>query len=368
MIKPKIAVLLFGQPRYINASYNALKKEFCFDDGTPFDIFAHFWKETGFSPGGEAEGKIDDYTSQVHMAQQHLNIKRITVEDYRELDDYVIYVENIIRILNKHKFKRWTGGYNEALINKRYKWGQHLSLLKAYNLLEDYENKFKLGTPSRTREPQRYDIIIKARTDFVYKTIECYKKEDQYYKEKADNYINFESFDKPMVKTGGLQFQQYNKTLEKWENNDLKINKQVDFELLEWKKDENNIFRIGDISLAVNRKAASFFFAQHLNIYLHSFLNSFYDKECRMRSAHLRPYDRHDAVQGDISYYNNVKVSKVVCRYLRLARSWDCKQCWKNITKNNSIIFPSIEDETHEFISKEIKKIRGTNKEPAPFG
>ena len=365
--KPKVAVLLFGQPRYINASCIHLANEFRHEDGTPFDIFAHFWKETGFSPNGETEGKVTDYSSKIYAAQQHLNFKKITVDDYRDLDDYVIYIENIIRILNKHKFNRWTGDYNEQLINKRYKWGQHLSLLKAYNLLNDYENKFNLGTPSKTREPQRYDIIIKARTDFVYKTIECYKKEDQYYKEKADNYINFETFDRPAIKTSGLEFQKYNKTLERWEHNALKHNDEPNFEALNWRKDEDNIFRIGDISLAANRPAAQFFFAQHLNVWLFSFLKNYYDEEGRMRRGHLRPYDRHDAVQGDIAYYNNIKVNKVICRYFRLARSWDCKGCWSNISaKNQTIIFPSIEDETHEFILNTIIEKKG--KKPAEFG
>jgi len=373
--KPKVAVLLFGQPRYINASYKHLAKEFCHEDGTPFDIFAHFWKETGFSPKGDAARQTADYTSEICTAQQHLNIKELKVQDYRELDDYVIYIENVIRLLTKHHFKRWVGDYNEQLINKRYKWGQHLSLLKAYNLLNDYENKFLLGVPSKNREPQRYDTIIKARTDFVYKTIECYEKEEEYYKEKADNYLNFDIFDRPAIKTSGLEFQKYNKKLKQWEHNPLKYAGEADFRvddlfsaqnILKWEQNENNIFRIGDISLSANRIAAPFFFAEHLNTYLYSFLHSFYDQESYERVPHLRPYDRHDAVQGSIAYYNKVNVKKVPCRYFRLARSWDCKKSWKNTKKNNSIVFSTIEDETCEFIANKILQIKG--KKPAEFG
>lgn len=366
--KPKVAVLLFGQPRYINASCKHLAKEFCYEDGTPFDIFAHFWKETGFSPKGEAARQTTDYTSEIYAAQQHLNIKELKVEDYSDLDDYVIYIENVIRLLTKHHFKRWEGDYNEQLINKRYKWGQHLSLLKAYNLLNNYENKFLLGIPSRNREPQRYDVIIKARTDFVYKTIECYDKEELYYKEKADNYINFDVLDKPIIKSSGVEFQQYDKELKQWLHNPIKHNGAVDFQqnTLEWTKNENNIFRIGDISLSTNRIAAPLFFAEHLNTYLYSFLHSFYDQKSYERVPHLRPYDRHDAVQGSIAYYNKVNVKKVPCRYFRLARSWDCKKSWENIKKNNSIIFSTIEDETYEFIANKILQIKG--KKSAGFG
>jgi hypothetical protein len=304
---------------------------------------------------------MHDYTSEIHMARKHLNVKGLEVDDYQELDEFVMYVENVIQILNKQKFKKWTG-------SKRYKWGQHLSLLKAYNLLKNYENKGYLGTSDKTTT--KYDIVIKARTDFTYKTINCYKKEGQYYKEKADNYINFDSFDEPIIKTSGVQFQQYNKALEKWESNkNVKINRRegLDFKNLDWKRDENNLFRIGDISLTTNRKAADQFFAQHLNIYLHAFLKSFYD-EGHTRPACDRPYDRHDAVQGDIAYFNNIKVYKVMCRFFRLARHWDCKLCWRNTRKNGTVVFPSIEQETHEFIISEVERICATGKEPAPFG
>ena len=63
--KVKVAVLLFGQPRYINVNYKALKEEFCYSDGTPFDFFCHFWKDVGFSPKGESENKLYDYTAEI---------------------------------------------------------------------------------------------------------------------------------------------------------------------------------------------------------------------------------------------------------------------------------------------------------------
>ena len=47
-------------------------------------------------------------------------------------------------------------------------------------MLQSYENKFNLGTPHPPTlqvrfNPQRYDIVVKARTDFTYKNIKCYK-------------------------------------------------------------------------------------------------------------------------------------------------------------------------------------------------
>jgi len=365
MNKPRVAVLLFGQPRYINVNYKALKEEFCHEDGTPFDIFAHFWKDVGFSPKGEADGSLYDYTSEIKHAREHLNIKDIKVENNDRLDEFCIHVENVIRTLNKQFFKKTITDFS----NKRYKWGQHLSLLTAYNMLQSYENKFNLGTPHPPTKqlrfnPQRYDIVIKARTDFTYKNIECYKSPKEYYKTKADNYINFNNFDVPIIKTSGVQFQQYNNTLEKWEgSSDYKCKRDIpiDFTNLKWVRDNNNLFRIGDISLAANRPAAKMFFAEYLNMYLHTFLDDYYHRA-------NKTYDRHDAVQGDIAYYNNIKVYKVKCRFFRLARDWDCKLCWRNTRKNGTIVFPSIEEETYEFMINEMKRIISTGKDPAPFG
>jgi len=348
MNKPKVAVLLFGQARYIDINWKALKEEFRYEDGTEFDIFAHFWKDTGFSPKGEDDGKVSDYTDKIYKAGEHLNIKKLTIDDNEQLDEFVVHIENILRYLNKQIFN------GTVRSDKRYKWGQHLSLLKAYNLLKTHENTIRL----------KYDIIIKGRTDFTYKTIECFKSEEQYYKQKADNYINFDSFDEPIIKTSGVQFQQYNRPLEKWDNNPntkIKKGEYVDFTKLDWKRDKNNIFRIADISLAANRKAAVHFFPEYLNVFLHTFLNDYFRRD-------NKTYDRHDAVQGDVAYYNNIKVYKTVCRFFRLARDWDCKLCWRNTRKNGTVVFPETEQETYDFILSEVKRISNTGKEPAPFG
>ena len=356
MNKPKVAVLLFGQARYIDVNWKALKEEFRHEDGTEFDIFAHFWKDTGFSPKGEKEGKVDNYTAKIHEVKEQLNIKKYAIDDNTQLDEFVVHIENIIRCLNKQIFD------GTKRPDKRYKWGQHLSLLKAYNLLNYYESHNNLG--GSYNNPIRYDVIIKARTDFTYKTIECFKSEEQYYKQKADNYINFDNFDEPIIKTSGVQFQQYNRPLDKWDNNpNIKIKKSeyVDFAKLDWKRDQNNIFRVGDISLAANRKAAVHFFPEYLNVFLHTFLNDYFRRD-------NKTYDRHDAVQGDVAYYNNTKVYKTICRFFRLARDWDCKLCWRNTNKNGTVVFPSREQETYDFILSEVKRISNTGREPAPFG
>lgn len=350
MNKPKVAVLLFGQPRYINVNYRALKEEFCYSDDTPFDIFCHFWKEVGFSPKGEAEGQLYDYTKEIQKAVSYLNIKDIKIENNDRLNDFCVHTENVIRVLNKQFFKKSISEF----ANKRYKWGQHLSLLSAYNLLQSYEKRNNI----------QYDVVIKARTDFTYKNINCYKSEEEYYKEKNNNYTEFNNFDIPVIKTSGVQFQRYNKSLEKWESNKVYKNKKgipLKLQDLDWKRDNNNLFRIGDISLAANRKAAKMYFAEYFNAYLRTFLNDYYYRA-------NKTYDRHDAVQGDIAYYNNIDIYKVKCRFLRLARDWDCKLCWRNTRKNGTIVFPSIEQETYEFMINEMQRIINTGKEPAPFG
>lgn len=365
MNKPKVAVLLFGQARYIDINYMSLKKEFAYEDGTPFDIYAHFWENTGFSPKGESEGKIENYTDKIKKATQELNIKKLQINNDDILDEYVDHIENTLRIINKNVF---TGTKKH---NKKYKWGQHLSLLKAYNLLVSAEKKNILGPPTITGlncgltkvVPQQYDIIIKGRTDFTYKDITCYNKEEDYFKAKFNNYLNFNDFTKPIIRTSGVQFQKYNRQLDKWDNNpEVKVKKGecVDFNLLDWKRDKNNIFRIADISLAANRLAATNFFGEHLNVYLKTLLNDYFERD-------NITYDRHDAIQGDVTYYNKIKVYKTICRFYRIAREWDSKIGWRNVDKNGTIVIPSKEQETYEFVLSEVQRISNIGKEPAPY-
>jgi hypothetical protein len=199
----------------------------------------------------------------------------------------------------------------------------------------------------------QYDVIIKGRTDFAYKNSQCYLHEQDYLNDKYENYVNFDNFNEPIVKTSGVEFKKYDDSVNDFKLhpepplNNIKRGGFVNFKTLNWKRDNNNFFRISDISQSSNNKAAEHFFKEHLNVYLRTFLNDYFDKK-------YITFNRHEAIQGDIAYYNNIKVYKTPCRYHRLVRGWDCKKCWN---EKRGIIFPNREHETYEYINSQLQKM-----------
>lgn len=338
----KVAVLLFGQPRFIDHSILFLKEEFEYN-GMEFDFFAHFWKDTAFSPKTEHSNHYEDYTSNIKTNINKINIKRHVIDNYNSLDDFIISIENTLRILTKKSFNK-TYTYETEINYKRYKWGQHLSLLKCFNLLKGYENKHNF----------KYDIIIKARTDFIYKNKCCYKTEKEYLNKKYCNYLNFDRFDIPCAITTGLQYQKY--TDNKWKN--IKQNNIFRYSETDWVRDSNNIFRTGDISLATNRLAADHYFGDYFISYFKSYINDTIDKSNKM-------YDRHDAVQGDIAINFDILVKRIECRFHRLVHYNDHKQGWLNTNKNLGIVI--YEDTVEDYIQQQLLAYSHDNKIPAAF-
>jgi len=336
----KVAVILYGQPRFIDINYKSLKEEFSYN-GVEFDYFIHFWKDVSFSPESERNYRSYDYTEQIKTNCNYLNVKKLMIEDYNILDEYISNIENVLHIIKKQKFyktKKFTG---TSLNSKRYKWGQHLSLLNAYNMLEEYEKNNNM----------QYDIVIKARTDFAYKNKQCYKHEQDYLNDKYEAYLDFK-LDTPIVKSSGAQFRQYNPTTNNYilhpgEFKNIKKGKLLNFKQINWVRNKKNFFRLADISQTSNRKAADFYFKQHLAIYLRVFLNNYCNKD-------YITFDKHDAIQGDIAYYNNIEVYKTQCRYHRLVRKNDCNNSW---IEKRGVIFPTKSDETHEFVNKQLKEL-----------
>jgi hypothetical protein len=61
----------------------------------------------------------------------------------------------------------------------RYRFGQHVSIKKAYNEILKHEEKKKF----------KYDLILKTRSDIIYRLPECYKHDDEYTRVKKDYYF-----------------------------------------------------------------------------------------------------------------------------------------------------------------------------------
>ena len=146
----RIAILMFGQPRFFKLTASFIRDEFKLQD-TKVDFFGHFWSQTGFIPGDNEQNndlpntefftkiKIEDYTKLKKFCESInffynkiiTNNKKLPIED----DDYLLY-----------------------------RFGQHYSVRECYNLIKKFEKKNNF----------QYDAIIKTRTDLVFRTYHSY--------------------------------------------------------------------------------------------------------------------------------------------------------------------------------------------------
>ena len=106
--KMKIAVILYGQPRFFDKSWSFLKEEFQYD-GIEFDFFVHFWKEVSYSPRGEVDDLITaDVGTKTEEIIKKLNTKKYLIDDYIVLDEFLTYFHNTHEFLVSKKFNNMT--------------------------------------------------------------------------------------------------------------------------------------------------------------------------------------------------------------------------------------------------------------------
>ena len=188
-----IAILLFGQPRFFNQTWPLIKEEFDFGPyNHNVEYFAHFWNKVGYVPLGSE----NDYNNEIiEVLKNEPKVRKFIIEDYS--GDFTVSRQN--DVVNK---KGRTGGLDElctSLLNYynlirfpiesdmdtlRYRFGQHYSIRQAFNLIKQYEQDYsnKKGTEFK------YDIIIKIRTDLLYRPENCFKSEQLYFKYKNQYY------------------------------------------------------------------------------------------------------------------------------------------------------------------------------------
>ena len=156
----KIALLLYGQPRFFQYTYKYILEEYTIKN-CETHIFAHFWKDIGFGP---SDDKTDTYYNIDNLEEllNNINTKKYLIEDYTNLDKTLIYIKEQI---NKD--------------HNRYKIGQHLSMEKCFNLIEQYQSEHNI----------KYDIVIKVRTDIFYNNSKFYNTKIEYENVKYNNYI-----------------------------------------------------------------------------------------------------------------------------------------------------------------------------------
>jgi len=196
----------------------------------------------------------------------------------------------------------------------RYAFGQHLSLKTAYKLMEKYENE----------QGFKYDFVIKARSDFIFKDKLFYKNVDVYNKSKIEYYgLNNAKMGDNYVHTVALALQHYNLEEQKW-----KLTPINEYEPhMSIPRDKYNTMRCGDVAVSATRKAAESLFNRWFEGYTDMLL-----RDIRYNNpTQLQVHRRHDTLQGEIILNNNISAYRIKKgRLHRVAYKNLIKDKWQN--------------------------------------
>jgi hypothetical protein len=302
----KIAILLHGQPRLFEYTYKRIKEEFNLP-GVEFDFFAHFWRKIGYSPTSTESDSIDS----ISLLEQ-LNIKKYSITNYDKLDN-IASSNEVVRSLAK-------GSISVKPFNpdNRYHYGQYVSLLEAFNLMEQYERDNDI----------EYDIVIKVRSDWVYKDKSCYASEVDYLTAKKENYL-FTDVSKKIIKT-------------------IYVNKKI--------YNNKEYVRSFDPCIIATRSAAPCFFKYWFLVNLNSLIKDV------LNPIDIKLHVKHDFMVGEIANLFDIQVEEITLNYgigrcHRVVNFEDCKQFWITDDKNISIILPTLQCNIEEEIQKQLLTI-----------
>ena len=187
----RIAVLLFGQPRYIEHSAKFILEEFTFD-GHDTDFFCHFWRHTE-DISEKSALMVQDVEKDFieRKVKDVLSPKSFTIEEKTEPLSLASSMKELqLKINNNKKYfghipqhrtsERRDTVFDASLGSFFQDISQHLSVEKVVKLKQKHEeeNNFK------------YDLVIRIRADLFFKHKECYKDEKTYNQEKYKYYIH----------------------------------------------------------------------------------------------------------------------------------------------------------------------------------
>lgn len=318
----RIAILHFGQPRFLNLTHEYIKEEFTID-GCEIDHFFHYWEDIGFNPTDSIERnyiKNPDLLDIIHS----FNPKMYMIESY---DGQLVHSDKIT--YNKaypnssltslceywayitKKFAGYSRKVSIPTANRlEYFFGQHYSMQSCFNLIQLYEslNNFK------------YDIIVKTRSDIVYKNKYIYETEEQYNDAKLQYYTDLRS-DIPAAKAGALRTNMWDSDESCWVGTSINyfhngkgvrfVDGKEIFDTYEDIETENenskpNRLCMNDWSLICNRQAAFFYFTRWFETYFIRFGKDLLS----YKSKNNWNSNSDHTLQGCISLYNNIHVKK----------------------------------------------------------
>jgi hypothetical protein len=319
--KIKLAILLYGQPRFFEYTYKNIQEAYTID-GCETDFFAHFWEDVGFHPGDDYTDTYVNTKDKVKECLIDLGAKNYIQEDYTELDLFSDAQKIVYGFLTQSRIR----SINNT--RGRYHYGQHLSLYKCFSLMEKFER----------RKNFKYDIVIKVRSDWIYSP--------------SDSITKYKTYIEKLVDTNSKRLTTL--SLKKY---DLHTNTEHHLTNLNCKKSDLHgcIVSISDIFINCNRSAAKYVFKDWLFYYNYlqciytyntsSMKNVFEEKE--------KTYNKTNQILGDICMLNDIeayKHSKSSIKIHRLMLKDKCKKKWVNSRRR--IVLPDLNCNISEYIEQ----------------
>jgi len=329
--KIKIAILLYGQPRFFEHTYKNIQEAYTID-GCETDFFAHFWEDVGFYPG-------DDYTDtyirtkeRVEKCLIDLQVKDYIQEDYTELDllgdsQKIIYdfLTQSRRDISRIRPVTNTRG--------RYHYGQHLSLHKCFCLMEKFER----------RKNFKYDVVIKVRSDWIYSP--------------SDSITKYKAYIEKLVEPNFMKFECKRLTTLSLKKYDLRTKTEYHLKKADCKKADlhNCVISISDIFINCSRGAAKYIFKDWLFYYnyLQCIYTHNYGSLKNILEEKEKSYNKINRILGDICMINGIKAfkcSKSSIKIHRLMLKDKCKKKWVNSRRR--IVLPDLNCNIPQYIEQ----------------
>ena len=298
----RIAILIFGQPRFFNRTAALIKEEFTIP-GWETDFFIHNWDRVGHTPECD-QNEIFERCEYREQITKILQPKSYKIEPYKPIDILTSNILNSMNYIDRDTAYSFPSKSMDTTIKKeRYYFGQHISIFKCYKEIVKYEEAIN----------KQYDLIIKARTDIAYKPHYLYNSVEEYVNEKLKKY-NITETEIPTCSVNALRINRLTGEGEsahrkKWRGEiltDFYLNKciteageSINYEWNYWER-----LCLNDWLLICNRKAATIYFSKWFENFFITMGKDFsYNKErfkWMSRSDHC--------MQGQLAINYNIKL------------------------------------------------------------
>ena len=82
----RVAVIIFGQPRFFNITWPLIKQEFDFSPSDiEVDYYIHFWDAVGHTPAS-SEVSVEEYGGIIDVLDNEFSDHNVQMTDYTDLD------------------------------------------------------------------------------------------------------------------------------------------------------------------------------------------------------------------------------------------------------------------------------------------